>query len=301
MKKILVVGINEKIHTTARLIEEARKKKIALTFIRWGSLFFKNNEAFAKDKKIHWATFKSAFFDVPSFYVNPKGQKRKRIAFDLDNDLNILLNTLCEKNISSANRDFMLKYPYYNKFTQSQIFSSSNIPAIPTLHLADNKLDKVLGALRIAKFKFPLVVKESDGGLGENVWKLNNKKELEAFVEIRRNMNLIYQPFMKNDGDFRVLVIRGKSMGIMKRKAKGKEWRNNFALGGIIEKYEDKKMERFAETVAKKMSLDYAGIDIFKFSEGYRVIEVNIFARFEGFEKTYPKINIAEEILKFLK
>ena len=42
MKKILIFGINEKVHSTLRVMEELEKKKIGYDFVKWGSInFFK--------------------------------------------------------------------------------------------------------------------------------------------------------------------------------------------------------------------------------------------------------------------
>ena len=86
----------------------------------------------------------------------------------------------------------------------------------------------------------------------------------------------------------------------MKRSAQKDEWRNNFALGGKVTTHKDPKMELFAEKVCRKMGIDYAGVDILKTAKGYLVIEVNSFARFEGFEKTYPEKNIGALVVKYL-
>lgn len=59
-------------------------------------------------------------------------------------------------------------------------------------------------------------------------------------------------------------------------------------------------MERFARKIAKKLDLDYVGIDLLKTNNQYLIIELNIFASFEGFEKTYPEKNIAKELVNFL-
>ncbi|EKE18637.1 MAG: hypothetical protein ACD_9C00273G0001 [uncultured bacterium] len=86
----------------------------------------------------------------------------------------------------------------------------------------------------------------------------------------------------------------------MKRVAKSGEWKNNFALGGSVFPFEDKKMKKFSEKVAKKMDLDYVGLDVFKVDDGYKIIETNVFACFEGFEQAFPEINVAAHILNYL-
>ncbi len=252
------------------------------------------------DEEINPGLFDAAFFDVPSYYAFSTERRKNKIAFDLDNELIVLIKQFKKRNIFIINEEALLDYPYYNKFTQAVAFSEKNISTIPTLHMVDNKLEKVLDVLKINSFKFPVVIKESSGGLGKQVWKAKNKKELGEIILKRRNFNLVYQPFLKNQGDFRILVIGGESLGIMKRIARKSEWRNNFALGGEVIPYNDKKMEKFAENACKKMNLQYAGVDILKSGKKYLVIEINIFARFEGFEKTYPQKNVAGKIVKLI-
>jgi RimK family alpha-L-glutamate ligase len=301
MKKILIFGVSEKTHTILRIIDECKKAELPFKLFKWSSLSFRDNKIYSQKKLIDTSLFSAVFFDVPSYYAFSVHKKKNKIAFDLDNELIVLLGHLKKKNVFAINREALLEYPYYNKFTQAFTFSDKKIKTIPTLHLVDNKPEKVLATLKNNDFKFPIVVKESNGGLGEQVWKAKSKNELEKIIAKKRNTNLIYQPFLKNQGDFRVLVIGGKSLGIMKRVAQKNEWRNNFALGGKIIPYFDKKMEKFAEDACKKMNLQYAGVDVFKSGGKYLVIEVNIFARFEGFERTYPQKNVAGEIVKLLK
>ena len=299
-RKILVLGISESVHTTARILEELNERSISYIFIKWSSLIFLNGKILANGKELKLKNYSAAFYDIPSYYLVNKKTGQKTMAFDLDNELDLLLKEFKKNKLPAINRDFLIDHPFYNKFTQSIIFGKNNIAAIPTLHLADNKYGKVLKEIKMAGFKFPLVVKESDGGLGEQVHKIGNAVKLEKLLTDKRNVSLVYQPFIKNSGDFRVIIIGKKSIGIMKRSAQKKEWRNNFALGGKIEKYEDRAMEKFAEKVCRKMGIEYAGVDILKTEAGYLIIEINSFARFEGFEKTHPEKNIAKIIINYL-
>lgn len=300
MKKILVFGINKKVHSVLRVVEELEKANIPYTFAKWNLLSFFEGKLLINGERLELKEYSSAFFNVPNYYLISKKKKDRPLAFDLDNEFMIVLKEIERHNILAMNRSFFINTPFYNKFTQSSIFAQKNIPSIPTLHLSDNGYNKVITAIESISLTFPIVAKESDGGLGDQVWKLENKKELKKFLRSRRNLNLIYQPFLKNKGDYRVLIIGGKSIGIMKRSAQGKEWKNNFALGGNISAYTDPKMEIFAENACEKMGLDYAGVDIFKIHGNYLIIEINAFAKFEGFEKVYTKKNVGALIVKYL-
>jgi len=297
MKKILLIGISENLRITTRIMEEAARSNHSVCFIKWRSLVFRKDGLYSDDKEIYPGDYSLVFLDIPIYDVVTDKEKGVRLPFDLCNECCLLLKIFRKNKVPVINGEFILKNQYYNKFTQALIFSEHKIPSIPTVHFADNNPQKMPALLRKANFNFPLVVKESFGGMGKDVWKMKNKKELTAFFEQKRNTNYVIQPYVKNDGDYRVLIIGGKSLGIMKRKARKGEWKNNFALGGKIEAYKDKKMERFAEKACKKIGLDYAGVDILKGDGKYLVIEINVFARFEGFEKTFPGVNVPRAII----
>lgn len=300
MERVLVLGINKSIHTTLKIIKELEKEKVLYVFLSWKSISFLNGRMRSNGKRIGLKSYSAVFYDVPSYYLIVNKKVARKIPFDLDNELDLVLKKLKKNKIPAINRDFLISYPFYNKFTQSELFNQKKIPTIPTLHLTDNECNKVISEIKTAGFKFPLVIKESNGGLGEQVWKIENTQKLRSFLKNKRNQNLIYQPFIKNRGDFRVLVIGGRSVGIMKRTARKNEWRNNFALGGSINAHKEREMEIFAESACARMGLEYAGVDILKAGKGYLVIEVNSFANFEGFEKVYPSKNIGKLIVKYL-
>ncbi|MCX6761704.1 MAG: ATP-grasp domain-containing protein [Candidatus Moranbacteria bacterium] len=299
MKKVLIISVKESSHRTDRAIDQLKKINCPYEFIRWKSLVFKNGELFSADKKINLKKFCAVFFDIPRYEVILR-KKNQQFSFNLSNELFLLFDQCRKFNIKVINRNFILSHPHYNKFTLSQAYFEKNLSAIPTLHFTDNKFEHICESLENFDIKLPIVVKQSDGSMGEQVWKISTLPDLRKLLETKRADNLVFQPFIKNQGDFRILVIGGKSMGIMKRTAQNGEWKNNYSLGGKIKKYADKKMERFSEKVARKLDLDYVGIDLLKTKDDYLIIELNIFASFEGFEKTYPKINIAKELVNLL-
>lgn len=297
--RAVVFGINEKVHTSERILSELGKRNIAYTFIKWNSLVFAGKDLFSNNKKIDLGIFDLAFFDIPSFETVVKSNRKKRFHFRLTEEFWDILLAMRDTKIRFANKSFYLQNPFYSKFSQSRIFEKNKIISIPTAHLSDNKIENVISATQKLGLGFPIVIKQSIGGMGKNVWKANSEADLAKILSQKRDCSLVFQKFISNDGDFRVLVVGGKSIGIMKRTAKKGAWKNNFALGGKIERYRDKKMDLFAENVAKKMGLDFCGIDIFKSKKRYFVIEVNLFACFEGFEKVYPETNVAKELITF--
>ncbi|MFA5926112.1 MAG: hypothetical protein WC831_04210 [Parcubacteria group bacterium] len=305
MKKLLLIGVSEKTHTIQRIVEELKKVGFNFDFFRWSELVFTSGVLWAKNKKIDLGAYSAALLDSPGYNLvqkNPFGLRKKVIAsINLSNELNLIGSILRDKAKFIVNGEAILKYPYYNKFSQSYIFGLKNIPSIKTIHVSDNEPEKVQKILTKFHFRYPIVVKKSSGGMGLGVFKVGSKKELGTFLKNKRSANLVFQPYLKNDGDYRVLVLAGKSLGIMKRKAASGKWKNNFALGGSVEKYIDPEMERFSEKVCRDLKLDLAGLDVFKIKNKYLVIEVNLFPCFEGFEKVHPGVNVAKKIVNLLK
>jgi RimK family alpha-L-glutamate ligase len=302
MKKILFIGIGKAEAPGQRMIKALLKNKITYVYVRWSDLAFFGNKVYAQVKELNFDEIGAVFFDIPRFSVTTKffDGRRKETDFHLENELQVLLTILKEKNIDALNRDFFLKHPYYNKFSQTYIFESNGVASIPTVHLSDNKEKKILEIFAKTGFVFPLVAKESYGARGSKVWKIFNQPELKAFIEGRRNLNVVFQPFVENEADYRVIVVGGKCLGVMKRTAKDGEWKNNFSLGGDVAKHEDEKMKEFAIQACQKMNLDIAGLDIFSTPTGYLVIEANLFFGLDGFESVFEKLDVSEEIVKLL-
>lgn len=302
MKKILVIGTNRKLHPYNRFIEELRKKKVGYNFVKYGELCFAGYNLFKNTQKINLNEYGGILLAAPGYAILSKksGKIAKKTAMKLSNELHVLAKILKENNIKLINRDFIIDNAFYNKFTQAYLFDKYDIPTIPTFHLSDSSYKKAVRMIEENKFNFPIVIKESNAGMGLKVWKIDTKTKLQKFLKNKRNHNLIFQSFIANDGDYRVLINNYKSLGIMKRIAAKGKWKNNFWLGGTVEQYHDSRMERFAEVVCKKMGLEYGGVDVLCIDGKYVVIEVNLHACFEGFEKTYPDLNVAKQIVQLL-
>jgi RimK family alpha-L-glutamate ligase len=299
MKKILLVGIGEENSPNQKLVLTLNKESFPYIYVKWSDLSFQGDSIYTGSALIDFKKIRAVIFDIFRFPIIKK-ESREEINYNLENEFNILLNLLKEKGIYTPNQDFFSQYPFYNKFSQMHIFASKKIPSIPTIHLCDNKKEKVLAALKNHSVLFPLVTKESYGGGGNNVWKIDNKSALEVFIEKRRHVNIVFQPYIKNIADYRAIVINGKCLGIMKRSAQAGQWKNNFSLGGKVEQYDNKKMSLFAINVCKKLGFEMAGLDILSTEKGFLIIEANLFFGLDGFQSIYPKIDVAKEIINFV-
>jgi RimK family alpha-L-glutamate ligase len=96
--------------------------------------------------------------------------------------------------------------------------------------------------------------------------------------------------------DFRVFVIRGKTVAAMRRY--GQSWLNNIAQGGRCEtaRLDDRLLCRLAEDAVNTIGMAYAGVDIIRDQQGrYTVIEVNSVPAWKGLQSV-SEVVIAERL-----
>jgi len=160
------------------------------------------------------------------------------------------------------------------------------------------------------KFSFPIILKGSGGDRGTRVFKANNLKELEKLVrklrtsETKEGKRYMIQEYIENDGDYRVLVLGEKVLGVMKRASADKgEFRNNYSAGGTVEIADlPVEIKKLAVKAAKVCGLAVAGVDVaFRDYDIKKPViwEVNKGPQFKGFMKA-TGIDVPAEIVKYL-
>ena len=158
-------------------------------------------------------------------------------------------------------------------------------------------LDKV-----IEELDFPMVVKKVYGSLGEGIYLIKSKEELtNLYTEIARNP-IIFQKYMnKHPGQsVRVLIIDGKVFGSFIRK-NPYDFRSNFGDLATSQKLQKpEKYEGFAQKIAEKLHIEYAGIDLLTTENEEPILcEINSNAFFEEFEKV-TGLNVAKAVLEMV-
>ena len=157
---------------------------------------------------------------------------------------------------------------------------------------------------------FPLIIKGSGGDRGTRVFKVDNLVEMEKLVrdlrksETDEGKRYMLQEYIPNDGDFRVLVLGEKVLGVMKRSSQSvAEFKNNYSAGGKVEVAElPEEIKQLALKAAKVCGLAVAGVDVaFRDNDLKKPIiwEVNKGPQFKGFMQA-TGIDVPAEIVKFL-
>lgn len=147
----------------------------------------------------------------------------------------------------------------------------------------------------INEIGLPMVVKKVYGSLGEGVYLVQTREELiKLYSEIARNP-IIFQEYVKSSygKSIRVLIINGKVFGSFIRKNKY-DFRSNFGEEASSKVLENPaKYEGFAQEIADKLHIEYAGIDLLVYEDDNPILcEINSNAFFEEFEKV-TGLNVA--------
>ena len=155
----------------------------------------------------------------------------------------------------------------------------------------------------IKELGFPMVVKKVYGSLGEGVYLVKDKDELVSlYKNISRNP-IIFQQYIKSSfgQSIRVLIINGKVFGSFIRK-NNYDFRSNFGDEASSKTLDNpERYEKFAQEIANKLNIEYAGIDLLVLDDGSPILcEINSNAFFEEFEKV-TGLNVAKAILEMVK
>lgn len=158
-----------------------------------------------------------------------------------------------------------------------------------------NQLEEQLG--------YPMVVKESFGSFGEQVYLIKNREEL---IKVRKSLKEsphIYQEYIASSKgrDVRLNVVGGKVVACMERYSET-DFRANIAQGGGAKIFNPP--DTFIEMATKVchiLGADFAGVDVLFGEEGEPILcEVNSNAHIKGI-KACTGINVAEFILAHIK
>ena len=186
------------------------------------------------------------------------------------------------------------KLATYLALGQCGLRLATSIPA-PLCYTQDAKAQTNFLAGVAKRLQFPLVAKKSYGSFGAGVRLVEDMAQLEAVEQEWLHEPHFYQQYVQEakGKDYRVIVIGGRAIGCMERRAKEGEFRSNIELGGVGQAANPpQEYWQAAEIAARTLGLDYCGVDLLETKAGPVVCEVNSNAFFDGFEKT-TGINVA--------
>jgi len=295
-KKLLVFTMSEaqSKYETERVIDEAKKMGIEAERALYRELSF---DLVDGESKVFWKGQRLGKENLWGMWFRVAGTKTGKYVLGK----NMLIKIL-ENEVFCVNHGGYLRWQRMGKLLQHAVFVREGIPVVPTkvFYTLEQVLQSNMGEL----LGWPVIAKHEKGFQGRSVKKLDNAEALADFVRKIDEKNIgmfLWQKYLPTRWDIRVIVLRGKSIGAMRRSAMGDEFRSNYSLGGKAEKWELSDSDRvLAEKVAKVCELDYCGVDIMKDkTDRSYVLEVNRQCQFKGFEES-TGVNVAQKVVEMI-
>ncbi len=150
---------------------------------------------------------------------------------------------------------------------------------------------------------YPVVVKPAVGSWGRMVARARSREKLEQVARLRSlhpcgpvRASIVQEYVETGVRDIRCIVVDGRLLGCITRRAREGEWRSNVALGANVESYPaDPQLEDLAVRAADAVGGFFVSIDLFETRDGYLVNEVNGVPEFKGFMRA-TGLNPAREV-----
>lgn len=150
----------------------------------------------------------------------------------------------------------------------------------------------------------PVILKLLEGTQGMGVILAESVKSAESVLDAMSTLrqNILIQAYIEEaEGtDFRAIVVGGKVVAAMSRKAVEGEFRSNVHRGATAAGLTlDPASERTAVKAAEVLGLNIAGVDMIPSKEGPMVLEVNSSPGLEGIERA-TGVDVAGAMIDFV-
>jgi len=258
-----------------RVVDEAKIKKLGAEVLHYENfqvqivggeltIFYKNTEW----KMPKWVVFRSANYLA------------KKTRYD---ELAYILRDHVSKNGGIVLNYNAMKIGPFGKLRQQYDLNLGKLSCVDTYY-----------GFQKPSF-LPIVQKPLQGSSGDGVRLVSSESEIKI-EELS-----VYQKVMERGCDYRVIVIGGKAVGAIERRAADDMFVANVSKGATAKSVElAHEVIRLAEQATDLFGLEYAGVDLIKDLEGgWHILEINRFAQFQGFEKA-TGINVAGKVVKYL-
>ena len=149
---------------------------------------------------------------------------------------------------------------------------------------------------------FPLIGKPIAGKRGRGVVKVDSMEKailyVEHFFKVSKDIDdpIFFQKYVNFVKEFRVILIYGKSYGIVEKRQYGNKIAKNVAVGGRLLSTEDDNIISFVETYCSSDGI--LGVDVgIDSNDDIHIIEANRAPLWKAFQDT-TGVNIAKKIIQ---
>lgn len=216
------------------------------------------------------------------------------------------IEKLSEKKPKVINGESFRLYPLMGKLEQGVLLAQAGLSVIPFVSFNGARgWKRYLETLELMNSPFvPVMVKARFGSHGKNVKLAESLEKLELLSKKYSVGDVLIQPVIKVRRWYRVLVLNGVVLGMMKHRQKNKFQTEELqsetaAIKPVFTKEQMDELEALSLKATEVLRADYAGLDVAwdEDLQGWRIFEVNRTAQFKWFEKAYPEINVAKALV----
>lgn len=275
-------------YETRRIIKEGQRQGLAVVEIDRRQLRFRFHQKAAA------AFYHGRPLPYCRWAVLRTGVVEKMTATAVRNQRQLLLAVLRQQGTRVLNGSSLWNDLHTGKMWQLSRLATAGLPVIESTVWSSSALisDEYFSSTR--------VLKAASLDQGEGVWRVYSAKEAKSLVQRYSVGELIGQPFYPGGRDVRILVLGRRCLGAMERRAPSGDFRSNIAVGGVAKAIPvDSIMRKLALAAARATGMEFCGVDLLPTHEGFKILEVNRFAQFQGFERA-TGVNVAGEIVKHL-
>ncbi|HWM91389.1 MAG TPA: 30S ribosomal protein S6--L-glutamate ligase [Thermoanaerobaculia bacterium] len=188
-----------------------------------------------------------------------------------------------------------------DKLRSLQLFSRHDIGIPPTAFA--RRREDIRAAIRKVGGS-PVILKLLEGTQGMGVILAESVKSAESVLDAMSTLrqNILIQAYVEEaEGtDYRAIVVGGKVVAAMSRKAVEGEFRSNIHRGATATGLTlDPGYEKTAVNAAEVLGLNIAGVDMIPSREGPMVLEVNSSPGLEGIERA-TGVDVAGAMIDFV-
>lgn len=193
------------------------------------------------------------------------------------------------------------------KSVQQEIFlgyeaAAKGVLPISTFLAPDKESLKTL--VKEGSLQYPFIAKPNFGRCGVGIELINDESEMMKLSELN---SYVFQNYISNTGDYRILVIGGAAHMVFKRvstKDSTQQHLNNLSQGGERQAVTDKalhqKLSKAGAVIAAMFGYTICGVDILEQDDGtLYFLEVNSVPQWFGWQETTNE-SVAEHVLKAL-
>lgn len=185
------------------------------------------------------------------------------------------------------------KIPYYNsevanhradtKVSELAAMAAYGLPVPDSYFCLALSIPTMLD-FRANDWEFPMIMKSATASRGDANFRVNSFEDIQAKLAEHGELPFVFQPYIPNSYDYRVLVMGGEVVTVIKRsrQSKANNHLNNTSKGaqGELVSPDDlpKKLIRDSIAAATLFNRDVAGVDVMPVNdddENFVILEVN--------------------------